>query len=305
MLKHRLTYGPLLVLLVVAVFWLDGVVDDLAMPEAMRWWAADRTTFPRGFVLFLAAVAVTPLATYELAKILRANGVRASKRVTWASAMAGLVVSCTVPKWAVGMPSVALVATAAAGVMLFALAYYSRGRTVEGVVAATGGALLAFVYLGLMFGFILAMRRAHSEWLVLGVLAVTKSCDIGAYFAGRSFGRRKLIPWLSPGKTWEGLAGGVAAATALGALGAVWLRSIPAEPALAWWQGASLGAALAIAGQAGDLVESLLKRDAGLKDASATLPGFGGALDVLDSPLLAAPVAYWMLFAFTGAGLGG
>lgn len=290
--------GPVLIAALLAVFWLDGALDAVAIPVSLRGWVADRDSLPRGLVIFLAACAIGPWATFELASILRANNVRASNGVTWATATVGLVVSCTVPKWAGGVESVALVSTAATVVLLGALAYYSRGHTVEGVVAAAAGAMLAFVYLGLMFGFVLAMRRSHSEWVVFGVLAVTKSCDIGAYFTGRAVGRRKLIPWLSPGKTWEGLLGGVVVATALGALGA-WLLSVThSTTRLAAWQGAVMGGALALAGQAGDLIASLLKRDAGMKDSSNRLPGFGGVLDVVDSPLLAAPVAYWLLFAF-------
>ena len=103
---------------------------------------------------------------------------------------------------------------------------------------------------------------------------VTWSTDIGAYFAGRSFGRRKLAPTISPNKTVEGLWGGVAAAALLGG---------------AWVLGTGLGAALlalapvlAIAAQAGDLFESGMKRRAGVKDSGAWLPGHGGALDRLD-----------------------
>lgn len=293
--------GPVLIAALLAVFWLDGVLDAVAIPAALRGWVADRETLPRGLALFLAACAISPLATLELAAILRANGVRASNGLTWGAATVGLVVSCTVPKWAGGVESVALVSTAATVVLLGALAYYSRGHTVEGVVAAAAGAMLAFVYLGLMFGFVLAMRRSHSEWVVFGVLAVTKSCDIGAYFTGRALGRRKLIPWLSPGKTWEGLFGGVAVSTALGALGAWLLRESDSSTRLAPWQGALIGGSLAVAGQAGDLIASLLKRDAGMKDSSNRLPGYGGVLDVVDSPLLAAPVGYWLLLAFAGA----
>ncbi|MHC4589988.1 MAG: phosphatidate cytidylyltransferase, partial [Planctomycetota bacterium] len=117
---------------------------------------------------------------------------------------------------------------------------------------------------------LLALRRSHSAWIVVGVVVATKACDTGAYFTGRAVGRHKLIPWLSPGKTWEGLIGGVALATAV-------------------------GLALAAASRLGDLAVSLFKRGAGMKDSSTMLPGLGGVLDVLDSPLMVAPVAYWIL----------
>jgi phosphatidate cytidylyltransferase len=181
------------------------------------------------------------------------------------------------------------------------LVFYSRHRTFQGIVASAGGTLLTFVYLGLMFGAVLALRREHTIWTLLWVLMVIKSSDIGAYFTGKSIGRHKLIPWLSPGKTWEGLLGGMVFAALAGAVG-LWLlhnydagaASLPKPRA-----GVSAGAVFAGPGLGGDLVMSLFKRDAGIKDSSTLLPGFGGVLDVLDSPLLVTPAAYWWLWLIT------
>jgi phosphatidate cytidylyltransferase len=189
---------------------------------------------------------------------------------------------------------VAVVSSVAVVVLLASLGFNSRNKTVEGVVAAAGGTLLSFVYLGLMFGFILAIRREHSVWVLFWVILVAKACDIGAYFTGRAIGRHKLIHWLSPGKTWEGLAGGVALAAAVG-VGGLWALRACGVEGPAPWTGALAGVLFGLTGQLGDLIESLFKRDAGVKDSSAVLPGFGGVLDVLDSPLLVAPVAYWWL----------
>ncbi len=180
-------------------------------------------------------------------------------------------------------------------VFVLSLLVFSRHHNVEGVVAAAGAVVFAMVYLGLMFGFLLALRRSHSAWIIVGVIAVTKACDTGAYFTGRAIGRHKLIPWLSPGKTWEGLAGGVAASVLVGALLAAassWLEEPDRVPI---WLGAACGVVFALVGQLGDLAASLFKRGADLKDSGAALPGMGGVLDVLDSPLFVAPVAYWML----------
>jgi phosphatidate cytidylyltransferase len=144
--------------------------------------------------------------------------------------------------------------------------------------------------------------KDYSGWVMLGVVLITKCYDIGAYFTGRFFGRHKLIPWLSPGKTWEGLAGGVAA-SALAGIAAAYLAAHTDTKLLpiTWWQGSLIGAVFGLIGQAGDLVASLLKRDAGLKDYSRALPGFGGIMDVADSPLLVAPVAYWLLLLFSAS----
>ncbi len=296
--RPRLLLGPVLILALIVLIWLDERLDGI---EISGFWSrafGDRATPPPGTVILPVCVLVAVLAARELAEIMRVNGIPASKRVVTLAAAAGLLVSCLVPSgW--GAPgAVASVGAVAAFVLIGSLAFYSRDKTVEGTVAAAGGTLLAFVYLGLMLGFVPAIRREHSAWVVLWFLLTTKSCDIGAYFTGRAIGRHRLIHWLSPGKTWEGLLGGMAAAAAVGAAGLLVLdraAGIRVPPA---WTGAAAGALFALVGQLGDLVMSLFKRDAGIKDSGRSIPGFGGVLDVLDSPLLVAPVAYWWLHTF-------
>ena len=117
-------------------------------------------------------------------------------------------------------------------------------------------------------------RDAHGLELLVWVFLVTWSTDIGAYFVGRAFGRRKLAPSISPGKTVEGLCGGIAAASLIG--GAWVLATGLGYPLLA------LAPVLAIAAQGGDLFESRMKRRAGVKDSGSWLPGHGGVLDRLD-----------------------
>src|SRR5438874_3131046 len=130
------------------------------------------------------------------------------------------------------------------------------------------------------------------------ILLVVKFTDIGAYFGGRAFGRHKLIPWLSPGKTWEGLVWGLITAGIVGALCTYPWRGpgkypIPHVPPI---KGFIFGVIIGGIGQLGDLLESLMKRDAEVKDSGRLVPGFGGILDIIDSPLLAAPFAY-LLFS--------
>lgn len=126
-------------------------------------------------------------------------------------------------------------------------------------------------------------RDGQGVWWLMLVLVLVWAADVGAYFAGRLFGRHKLAPSVSPGKTWEGFAGGVLLAVLLAVLGSAWLGHLRAG---------FLGVcALAIlASVLGDLTESLLKRQAGIKDSGALLPGHGGVLDRLDSLLAALPV---------------
>jgi len=281
--------------IVVALAWLDGVLDRATLPESLRGLFGGRTTPPPGAVVLAASVVIAILAARELAAILTANGIPASKRVVTLAAVAGLMVSCLVPSTLPAPVAAQVVGTVGAAVLLVALGYYSRHRTVEGAVAAAGGTMLAFVYLGLMFGFVAAIRREHSAWLLLWFLMTTKGCDTGAFFTGRAIGRHKLILWLSPGKTWEGLIGGIVSSAAIGA-GGLWLLHRAGEAGIPpVWAGAVAGALFAVTGQLGDLVMSLFKRDAGLKDSSRLVPGFGGVLDMLDSPILVAPVAYWWL----------
>jgi phosphatidate cytidylyltransferase len=123
------------------------------------------------------------------------------------------------------------------------------------------------------------------------LIATVKMSDTGQYFVGRAFGRHKLAPRVSPGKTWEGVLGGVLFAV-IGAGLAFWFSGRFDLVGVICY-----AFALAPAGIIGDLAESLLKRDVGVKDSSTWMPGFGGVLDMLDSLLVAAPVAYlfWAL----------
>jgi phosphatidate cytidylyltransferase len=132
-------------------------------------------------------------------------------------------------------------------------------------------------------------------------VAALVGCDAGAYFAGRKWGRRKLAPQISPGKTVEGALGGVAAGVANGMLFKgifdLWWPELSA--AVPWTAAILFAFLLALVGIIGDLVESLLKRDAQRKDAGASLPGMGGMLDRIDSSLLGIPVLYYLLLSYT------
>jgi phosphatidate cytidylyltransferase len=255
-----------------------------------------KTSPPHGLLLFALALLTIPFAALELSRIFRAVGILTRPWLTAIAAMLGVTLSYSVPLQTEAIDAIAIVSSGMILMFVSSLLIFSQDRNVKGVVAAAGAVMFAMVYLGLMLGFLLALRREHSGWLIVGVIMTTKMCDTGAYFTGRAIGRHKLIPWLSPGKTWEGLAGGIALAVVVGLLGA-WASQRWLGPAdfVPYWLGASCGVVFAIVGQCGDLVMSLFKRSAGLKDSSTLLPGLGGVLDVLDSPLLVAPVAFWML----------
>jgi len=297
LLKYRLITGPILIVALIGLVILD---DRLDLVRLSGWWQsvfAGKDHLPKGVAFFTLGMLVLPLAAWEMARVFRANGIATR---TWLLALAadvGLVLSYSIPMHLDAIDTVAIVSTGIAGVFILALLTFSAHRNVVGVVASAGAVVFTLVYLGLLLGFLLALRREHSAWWIVGVVMTTKMCDTGAYFTGRAIGRHKLIPWLSPGKTWEGLAGGILAAAltamAFAAAANTWL----ADPVdhLSVTFAAFVGAIVAVVGQLGDLTMSLFKRGAGLKDSSQILPGLGGIMDVLDSPLLVAPVAYWLL----------
>jgi phosphatidate cytidylyltransferase len=135
-------------------------------------------------------------------------------------------------------------------------------------------------------------------WALISLIAATKSSDAGAYFVGKMAGRRKLIPRLSPGKTWEGAIGGIATAVAVSYGCAYWMipQGISGIVSPPWWGPALFGTACAMAGMAGDLAESMVKRETGVKDSGHWLPGLGGVWDVTDS-LIGAVMPAWVLLA--------
>lgn len=268
--------------------WADGWLDGVAFGDAGR-------TLPPGLFLTPVTILIAVLASAELAGLLRSANILASTFLTCAAAVLGLLVSAFNPESFSGVTGGAVVSLSLTLVLVGSMLYYGRHKTTDGMIAAAGGALLAFCTLGLMLGYVITLRREHDVWVVVWVLLVTKSSDIGAYTLGSMIGKHKLVPWLSPGKTWEGLLGAVVFGALIGMGGAALLGvfDIPGRPALI--PALILGGIFAIAGQAGDLLESVLKRDAGAKDSGGIIPGFGGVLDVVDSILLAGPLAFWLL----------
>jgi phosphatidate cytidylyltransferase len=127
------------------------------------------------------------------------------------------------------------------------------------------------------------------NWRVLAALLAVVLSDTGGYASGVFLGKRKMAPSISPGKTWEGFAGSIAAA----AVGSAILIFFALDAPFYW--GLLFGAVIAVVAVVGDLAESMLKRDLGIKDMSRLLPGHGGLMDRLDSILFAVPTAYLLL----------
>ena len=178
----------------------------------------------------------------------------------------------------------------AAMVAAFLLEMY-RYRQPGGVVARLGATVLSVAYLGLLPCFFVQIRFIDSLYTgsLLAVTIIVPKCnDVAAFFTGTFIGRTKMTPLLSPKKTWEGLAGGMIGGT----LVAVIVSLCAPIFRNGWVEAIAFGLVMGVAGVLGDLAESLIKRDCQTKDASKQIPGFGGLLDVIDSVLFAAPIAF-------------
>jgi len=189
-----------------------------------------------------------------------------------------------------GFPDAVVYAVGGAGAafwLLVAPRWLAAGWRATGYAGAAAGVVVL-----LAAWVAIASLQAHSPWLVLAAMAVVWIADIAAYFAGRRFGKRKLAPTISPGKTWEGVWGALVAVAAYALLLVAVAPSAfaPAGPA-AMAAFVAFLPLLAAVSVVGDLFESLLKRQAGVKDSGALLPGHGGVLDRVDALLAAMPFA--------------
>jgi phosphatidate cytidylyltransferase len=278
MLRTRLWMGAILIALTVGVLTLDG--------KLAPWYP----------FLLLEMLVLTVAGCWELVTLLRAY----QTLHRWLCC--SFVVTLVLTNWLTHLLSVPpwfWIGAAFACIVLAAfLAEMAIFREPGGVVMRLALMVWAVAYLGLLPCFLAQLRwlppLPGGEGTTRGTVAlalaifVPKMCDTGAYFTGRLFGRHAMSPILSPKKTWEGAVGGmvwsVLTAVAINRFG----------PALAGGFLAELGfgVTVGVTGLLGDLAESLVKRDCLQKDASQTMPGFGGVLDVVDSIIFAAPVAF-------------
>jgi phosphatidate cytidylyltransferase len=299
MLRWRLFLGVLIIAAFVGLCWLD----ELAPVD--------------GLVLFPVLVVFILLATREVLNLAAVGGMHPLRHVVYAGNLLIAGAAWVAPIWwdffgpgagqaaEASRPFVTMVTEwtmlAVAGAVLVAfIAEMRRFEKPGGVTVNLAAAVFAMVYLGFFLSFLVQLRMIWGLGALASLLIVVKLGDVGAYTVGRLIGRYKMAPGLSPGKTIEGAAGAF-----LFSIAASWATFRWLVPALGpedrlpgpWWGWVLFGVAVCAAGMAGDLAESLLKRDAQRKDSSQLMPGFGGVLDVLDSPLLAGPVAYafWAL----------
>ena len=180
----------------------------------------------------------------------------------------------------------------------FALAFLLKGLadTRQSATVAVGATILGVAWIGLGLVFVMALRALpeHGRLASFTLLLAVWAGDTAAYAVGRLVGRHKLAPRISPGKTWEGLVAGTVATVFVTFVALYQDR----HEFLSIGQAVLLGMAIAVAGPLGDLFESLLKRDMGVKDTGSMLGGHGGVLDRIDAPLFASVAAFYVILAF-------
>lgn len=245
------------------------------------------------FVLLVAGlVAVTVL---ELATAFRTNG-RRIPRV--GGILFGLVIIAGAYFYgAEGMFVALLVSTV--GLTLW--------RLIEGLIPGNEVAprtmqrdvfsgIFTLVYVAFFSGFtVLLVMHPNGQWWVFTLIAIVVSVDVGAFASGVLFGKHKMVPKISPNKTWEGFAGAAVLSVVVAVILAIFMLQQP------WWVGVILGILLLLTATGGDLTESLIKRNLGVKDMSSWIPGHGGFLDRLDSVFPSTVVGYAVYIAVVGA----
>jgi phosphatidate cytidylyltransferase len=295
--QTRITLGGLL-----AVVTLGLVFGDLAINRA-----TGRTIAP---VFWVALTAILLVGCWEFFRMLRLRGFPCRPGVAatfvvllMAAAWIEIRRPCGIPEW-LDVRGLELYLLLIMGLVFTTFVAYiitieRTGGDMTGATAGVGWTILVVLTLGVPGVFLAKVRFLSADpvegclYLLL-MLGTVKLSDIGAYAVGSTLGRHKLVPTLSPKKTWEGLAGALVGGTvAAVAIGCLWGR-------FTWPQMLVFGLAVSIAAVLGDLGESLIKRACGVKD-SGPIPGFGGILDILDSVLGAAPVAYLVLVLLTDA----
>lgn len=274
----RIIVGSLLTLLAAGVFYGDHVIGP---------------PYP-----FLMAVSVLfgAIAAHEMVMLIPQQ-----RRPNWALTVAGTL-SLLLLNWTAAHKGIShwplIVGGFVAALMLAFLwemhIFQAPGESMNRIALT----VLSVAYLGILAGFFVNLR-IHQRTPIEGTLAmilaifVPKGCDIGAYFTGSFLGKHKMTPVLSPKKTWEGAAGGLATAMGVALAVQAYQPIIPGG----WLGAAAFGLVVGTVGMLGDLAESLIKRDCGSKDAANLIPSFGGILDVIDAVLFAAPVVYvWLSY---------
>ncbi|MGE5193243.1 MAG: phosphatidate cytidylyltransferase [Deltaproteobacteria bacterium] len=294
MLAWRLFLAPILIIVLIGLFAADA-------------WCGEAAP-----ILWVLACLLSLRSTWELVQLLR---VRFEPRFSLVASSALAVVSASwiIPLAGPAAPIGAFAGRLGPAMLVYALAvmalfvsgmarYRAPGKTIE----TLGAELVALTYVAVFVSLTVQLRwvgPAPAGYLPLASLIVATKCgDTCAYFAGHAFGKTKLSPLISPGKTRAGAVGAFLGAAAGSWAWLFWGTKFftNAQPG-PWYWAVLYGLVLGVVGLVGDLAESLLKRDVGVKDSAPLLPGFGGLLDLLDSVIFTGPVAYllWEVLPLT------
>ena len=251
-------------------------------------------------LLGLVVVLVDILLVIEFSRLLGHAGFADYRRLSLLAPV--LILGATYamlqwPPWPGGVSiQGAVVGSAVWGVAVLLFALFSRGGDpLPRIAASLLNAAYVVTPMVFLMGLLEGWETGDGRYLILYMILAVKFSDIGAYFSGRFFGRHKVFPRISPAKTWEGCVGGVGLSMVVSILVAILAghRLRPDGAAIPVSHAALLGFVLAAAGILGDLIESMFKRAAAIKDSGAWVRGMGGMLDVMDSLLLAFPVLYF------------
>lgn len=247
------------------------------------------------FVVLVAVALV--LATVELHEALKKQGMTSAivpiaigtVAISFGSFFAGLQKPVIFSTTSVLLASLALT--------VLASLIWRMPKGVAGYVRDTAASLLIIAYVPLLGSFAaLMLAGGQGAARVVTFMLIVVMSDTGGYVAGVLFGKHPMAPKISPKKSWEGLAGSLIFALAAGLLMAIFVLHVP------FWVGIILSVCLVAVGSCGDLIESMIKRDLGIKDMSSFLPGHGGVMDRLDSLLVAAPVAWLIMYLLVPGG---
>jgi phosphatidate cytidylyltransferase len=306
MLRYRLIFGPLMIAAFFGIVAFDGWLSERAIyaqGESPQTPALEAALPLTGLLIVLMLLAV-----YEMGRLCNIGGYHPVKH--WAAFVCtGLICLPWIEMQQTVSPDVISLMTLklnpvliwlTGGLLGTCLAVMARRQT-DRATAHIASTLFIILYLGLLGSFVVRIRciwpSAAGAWLLLFFVLTVKLGDIGAFFTGKLFGKKKLVPWLSPGKTVEGFVGAIVVSAAAAVVG---MKVWGALEGHAWVplntvQALIFGVVMAIFGHAGDLLASLIKRDVGSKDSGSVVPAFGGFLDIFDSPLLAAPIGWVLL----------
>ncbi|MFT8396289.1 phosphatidate cytidylyltransferase [Propionibacterium sp.] len=259
-----------------------GLVLGLVILVTLLWWNW-------GFVIF-ASAALT-VGVWEVCRALDACDMHTAR---WPLIIGSpiVLVGCYAAGQLIGQPQDAMwIITGGLAIMMIISLFMRIPGGVQGFVKDVAASAFVIGYLPLLgSSIVLMLASPHGAGRILCFIVCPIACDTGAYAFGSLFGRHKMAPSISPAKSWEGFVGGIVLAMVVAAIVTHLVLGAPI------WVGVLLGLVAGCCGVLGDLVESAIKRDAGLKDMSHVLPGHGGVMDRLDSMLVAAPAAWLVLY---------